>query len=77
MHKSIKIDMYNDMYFQPSKVRVKRYSKYEASNKVDSEALKLHQNKPKILSITELFQDSVNDLPLFEETELQSKCVLA
>ena len=48
--------MYNDVYFQPSKVSFNRDIKYEASNQVDSEAFKLHNNKPKIPSLTELFQ---------------------
>ena len=48
----------------------------ETSNQFDSEAFKLHHNNPKIPSMTELFQEYSNDLPLFEDTELQSKCVL-
>ena len=43
------------MYFQPSKVRVNRASKYEAFNRFYSEAFKLHYNEPKIPSMTELF----------------------
>ena len=67
--------MYNYMYLQSSKFSVNRASKYEASNQVDSEPFKLHQNKPKILSMTELLQEYGNDLPLFEDTEIKSKCV--
>ena len=67
--------MYNYMYFQPSKVRVNRSINYEAYNQVDSKSFKLYQNNPKIPSMTELFQESGNDLPLLEETELQSKFV--
>ena len=67
--------MYNDMYFQPRKFSVKISIKYEASNQVDSEALKLHQDKPKTTSTTQLFQESGNYIPLFEDTEIQSKCV--
>ena len=72
----MKIEIYNGMYFQPIKVSVNRSRKDETSNQFDSEAFKLHQNKPKIPSIIELFQNSGNDITLFEETELQSKCVL-
>ena len=60
------IEMYNDMYFQPRKVIVNRSSKYEASNKVDSEAFKIYQNELKITSMTELLQESGKNLPLFE-----------
>ena len=63
--------MYTDIYFQPSKVSDNRASKDESSNQFDSDVFKLHQNEPKILSMTELFQESRNDLPLFEETEIQ------
>ena len=68
--------MYNDMYFQQSKVRFDRAIKYEESNQVNSEALKLYQYNPKIPSMTELFQESGNYLLLFKETELKPKCVL-
>ena len=57
--------MYSDMYFQPREVSVKRASKYELSNQFDSNSFKLHQKEPKIPSMTELFQESGNDLPLF------------
>ena len=56
------------IYFQPIKVSVQRASKDEVSNQIDSEAFKLHHNKPKIPSMTELFQESGNGLPLFQET---------
>ena len=68
LHKSMKIEMYNDMYFQLIKFRVNRAIKDESSNQVYSEAFKLHQNNPKIPYMTELFQESSNYLPLFEET---------
>ena len=64
------------MHFQPSNIRVNRSRKDEESNQVDSEPIKLHQNQPKILSMIEFFQSYVNDIPLFEETELRSKLVL-
>ena len=70
LHKSMKIEVYNLMYLQPSKVRVIRSSKDESSNQVDSEAFNLHQNNPNIPFMTELFHEYGNDLPLFEETEL-------
>ena len=57
--------MYNDMYFQTIKVSVNRAIKYGASNKFYSEAFKLHQDEPKIPYMTELFQESGNELPLF------------
>ena len=63
------------MYFKPSKVSFNRVREDEASKKVVSETFKLHHNKPKITSMTELFQESGNDIPLLEETEIQSKCV--
>ena len=56
------------IYFQPIKVSVQRASKDEVSNQIDSEAFKLHHNKPKIPPMTELFQESGNGLPLFQET---------
>ena len=68
--------MYNTIYFQPIKFSVSRASKDESCKQVDLEAFKSHQNEPKIPSMTELFQESGNYLPLFEETEIQSKCVL-
>ena len=52
LQKSMKIEMYNDMYFQPSKVSVNRARKDEASNQVGSKAFKVNQNKPKIMSMT-------------------------
>ena len=67
--------MYNYMYFQPIKVSVRRSRKNEAYNQVDSEEFRLHQDKPKIPSMTELFQEPGNDLPLFEEKEIKSKFV--
>ena len=63
------------MYFQPTTVIVDRDIKDEESNQVDSEAFKSHQNEPKIPSMTELFQEFGNDLPLFEETLIQSKYI--
>ena len=36
LQKSTNIEMYNDIYFQLSKVSINRPSKYEASNQVDS-----------------------------------------
>ena len=56
LHKSMKIEIYNDMNFQPIKVSVNRDIKYESSNQVGSKVFKLHQNESKILSLTELFQ---------------------
>ena len=63
--------MHNDTYSQPIKVSVNRANKYEAYNQVYSEALKLHQEKPKIISMMELFQEYGNNIPLFEEKETQ------
>ena len=37
--KSINIEMYNDIYFQPSKVSVNGSSKEEVSNQIDSKGL--------------------------------------
>ena len=51
-HKSMKIEMYNEIYFQTIKVSVDRAMKDEESNQVDSESLKLHKNSPKIPSMT-------------------------
>ena len=59
--------MYNNIYSQPSKIGVNRSRKDEAFNQVDLEAFNLHQDKTKILPMTKLFQESGNDLPLFEE----------
>ena len=73
LQKSMKIEMYNDMYFQLNIVSVNRSIKDEPSNKVDSEKLKLHKNKPKIPSITKLFQESGNNLTLFDKIEPQTK----
>ena len=64
-----------EMYFQPSKVSVKRSRKDKAPNQVDSEEFKLYQNEPPKPSMTEIFQESSNDLLLFGEKEIQSKCV--
>ena len=60
--------MYNGMYFQPIKVSVNRARKYETSNQVDSKAVKSYQNKPENTVHDIIFQEYVNDLPLFEET---------
>ena len=59
--------MYNYMYFQPRKFSVNQSIKDESYNQVDSEAFKLNQNKPKILSMTKLLQESGNGLSLFKE----------
>ena len=67
LHKSIKIEMYNYIYLQPTKVSVNRSRNYESSNQVDSEAFKFHKDEPKIPSMAELFQESVNYLPLFKD----------
>ena len=56
LHKSMKIELYNDMYFQPIKVSVNRSIKDEVSNQVHSEAFRLHPDEPKIPSMTKLFQ---------------------
>ena len=74
LHKSIKIEMYNYMYFQPSKSSINQSITIEASNQVDSEEFKLHQDEPKIMSMIELFQKYGNDLPLLKEKEIKSKC---
>ena len=49
--------------------------KHPTSNQVDSEAFKVHQNEPKIPSMTELFQEYGNDLSIFEYTDVQLKLV--
>ena len=72
----MKIEMYNDMYLQPSKASANRAIRYEASNQVDSESFKLNQDEPKILSMMELINEYGNSPPLFEEKEIQSKSVL-
>ena len=56
LHRSMKIDMYSEIYFQPIKFSFNRAIKDEASNQDDSKAFKLDQNKPKIPSMTEIFQ---------------------
>ena len=66
--------MYNYMYFQPSKSSINQSITIEASNQVDSEAFKFHQDEPKIMSMIELFQKYGNDLPLLKEKEIKSKC---
>ena len=71
LHKPTRIEMYNEMYFQPIKVSVNRSSEDEASKQFDSEALKWHQNEPKIFSTTELFQEADNDLLISEEIEIK------
>ena len=76
LHKTMKIEMYHDMYFQPIKISVHWSIEYEASNQVNLEALKLHQDEPKILPMTELSQKSGNCLPLFEEKYIQLKFIL-
>ena len=67
--------MYNGVYFQPSKVRFNWLKKDEPSNQIESKVFKLHQVKPKIPSMTELFKEYGKDLPLLEEKIIQSKCV--
>ena len=52
------------MYLQPIKFIFNRSRKDGASNQVDSEALKLHQNETKVLSMAKLFQESGNDISL-------------
>ena len=71
LQKSMKFEMYNDMYFQPSKVSDIQDRKYEPYNQMGSEEFKLHHNESKIPSMTQLFQESVNDLPLFKEKDVQ------
>ena len=64
------------MCFQPIKYSVNRASKDESFNQFYFEAFKLYQSEPRLPSMTELFQESENDLLLFKETQLQSKRVL-
>ena len=49
LHKPLRIEMYNDKYFNPNhlKKKVKQPSKYQASNQVDLQSFKTH-SKPKI-----------------------------
>ena len=64
------------MQVQTRKFSANRYGKYEASNQVDSEALKLHPDEPKIPPMAELYQKPEDVIPLFKEKEIQSKRVL-